>query len=367
MKILQLALSLGAGGAERLVLGLCNEHADNTDDEIVLVTLKDNSISKNVHYLPNLSKRVRFINLHCQSALQAKTIWRVLKIIRREKPDIVHCHTNVLLLFFPVIFLKNIYFFQTIHTLAKRQYDNANIIKRKIMAYLYSHNKVKPVTISQTCHQSYWDTYRLSNDICIYNGCEAMVTTDEHEIVKKEIDKLKRNDETVVFIHVARHHPVKNHKRLFRNFTRLEEEGYNFVLLVLGDNYDSLIDQYHNNRYILFLGAKNNVGDYLAQADYFVLSSDAEGLPMTLLEAMSMGVVPISTPAGGVVDVIKDGVNGYLAKSFEDEEFFQILTKAIHEKGTISSESLKKEYKEKYSIDICAEKYYDAYKKILST
>ena len=47
MKILQLALSLGAGGAERLVLGLCNEHADNTDDEIVLVTLKDNSISKN--------------------------------------------------------------------------------------------------------------------------------------------------------------------------------------------------------------------------------------------------------------------------------------------------------------------------------
>ena len=92
MKILQLALSLGAGGAERLVLGLCNEHADNTDDEIVLVTLKDNSISKNVHYLPNLSKRVRFINLHCQSALQAKTIWRVLKIIRREKPDIVHCH-----------------------------------------------------------------------------------------------------------------------------------------------------------------------------------------------------------------------------------------------------------------------------------
>ena len=63
MKILQLALSLGAGGAERLVLGLCNEHADNTDDEIVLVTLKDNSISKNVHYLPNLSKRVRFINL----------------------------------------------------------------------------------------------------------------------------------------------------------------------------------------------------------------------------------------------------------------------------------------------------------------
>ena len=46
MKILQLALSLGAGGAERLVLGLCNEYADNTDDEIVLVTLKDNSISK---------------------------------------------------------------------------------------------------------------------------------------------------------------------------------------------------------------------------------------------------------------------------------------------------------------------------------
>ena len=367
MKILQLALSLGAGGAERLVLGLCNKLADNTNDEIVLVTIRDSSVPKNVHYLPNLSPHVRFINLHCRSALKAKAIWRVLKIIRKEKPDVVHCHTNVLLLFSPVIFSKNIRYLQTIHTLAKRQYDNANIIKKMIMAYLYSHNKVKPVTISQTCHHSYLDSYRLNNDICIYNGCDALITTNNYEKVKDEINKLKKDEDTIVFIHVARHHPVKNHDRLFRNCTRLEKEGYNFVLLVLGDNYDSLVDQYRNNRHIVFLGAKNNVGDYMAQADFFVLSSDAEGLPMTLLEAMSMGVVPISTPAGGVVDVIEDGINGYLAKSYEDEEFFQIITKAIHEKGTISSDSLKKEYKEKYSIDICAEKYYDAYKKVLST
>ena len=363
MKILQLALSLGAGGAERLVLGLCNKLAYNTDDEIVLVTIKDNSIQKNVHYLPNLSQHVRLINLHCQSALQAKTIWRVFKTIRREMPDIVHCHTNVLLLFFPAILLRNIRYIQTIHTLAKRQYDNANIIKKKIMYYLFSHNKVKPVTISRTCHHSYLDSYKLNNDICINNGCEAMTTTNSYEMVKKEIDKLKKDEDTTVFIHVARHHPVKNHDRLLRNFIRLEKDGYNFILLILGDHYDSLIEQYQNNCHIAFLGAKSNVGDYLEQADFFVLSSDAEGLPITLLEAMSMGVVPISTPAGGVIDIIENGVNGYITENFEDEEFYQKLKQAIREKGTISSETIVKEYKEKYSIDICAEKYYDTYKK----
>ena len=45
----------------------------------------------------------------------------------------------------------------------------------------------------------------------------------------------------------------------------------------------------------------------MSLADYFVLSSDFEGLPLTLIEAMSMGITPICTPAGGVVDVIKDG------------------------------------------------------------
>ena len=362
MKILQLALSLGTGGAERLVVGLCNRFAANVNDEVVLVTILDDAIPGNIHYWPEVAPRVRLVNLHCQSALQVKAVWRAFNTIRKEAPDVVHSHTNVFLLFFPALFLKGIRYFQTIHTLAKRQYANAEFFKKTIMTYLYSHNKVKPVTISQTCHQSYMETYKLNNDICIDNGSESMATSASFNAVKKEIEKLKKNDETTVFIHVARHHPAKNHNRLFRAFMRLGKENRNFILLVLGDNYGRLVEDFQGNQHFFFVGVKSNVGDYMANADFFVLSSDVEGLPMTLLEAMSMGVVPISTPAGGVTDVIKNGVNGYLAKDFDDETFYSMIKQACLGRKNISSEIVRKSYEERFSMDVCARNYYDLYR-----
>ena len=86
-------------------------------------------------------------------------------------------------------------------------------------------------------------------------------------------------------------------------------EFLNFLLIVLGDKYHHWTDKLKGSQRICLLGLKENVGDYMAAADYYVMSSDWEGLPITLLEAMSMGVIPVSTPAGGVADVIKDGTN----------------------------------------------------------
>jgi glycosyltransferase involved in cell wall biosynthesis len=104
----------------------------------------------------------------------------------------------------------------------------------------------------------------------------------------------------------------------------------------------------------------------MKQADFFVLSSDYEGLPMTMLEAMSMGVVPISTPAGGVVDVVEDDVTGYLTDSFDDEEFYRRVRQAISEKGRIPRERIRKHYEQHFSMETCAAKYYEAYKTALT-
>jgi len=365
MKMIQMTYSLLAGGAERVVVGLSNRLAACEENEVVLVSVLDDAVPGNVFYLKDLSPRVRYMNLHCKRGLEPKAIWRVFQTIRKERPDVVHSHVSVVLLLLPTLFMRRVCYFHTIHHFAKQLKNEVGAVKGAMMEYLFKSNKVTPVTISEACSRSYRETYHVSNDTCVMNGCEPLTVTEEAPSVKREIEMLKHHPDDLVFIHVARHHPIKNHGRLFRNFLRLEKEGGRFILIVLGDHYESCQTELKDSKNIFLLGAKKNVGDYMAGADFFVLSSDSEGLPMTLLEALSMGVVPVSTPAGGVVDVIEDGVNGYLAESFDDEEFYRKIKQAISERGKIPSESIKQLYEKHFSMEACAENYYEAYKKAL--
>jgi glycosyltransferase involved in cell wall biosynthesis len=66
---------------------------------------------------------------------------------------------------------------------------------------------------------------------------------------------------------------------------------------------------------VLFLGHRNDVLDVLRALDIMVLSSDHEGLPIVLLEAMALGVVVVARAVGGIPEVIRDGVNGVLVDS----------------------------------------------------
>ena len=367
MKILQLALSLGAGGAERIAVSLCNRFSANADNEVILVSILDDSVPRNIHYLKDLSSNVRFVNLHCKTGLQIKAIWRVLRTIKKERPDVVHCHTHAVILLFPTLLIPEVHYFHTIHNMSEKIMARSGFLKRVIMNYLFKRNKVNPITISEACHLSYYDTFRISNDICISNGSEPLAITEDAESVKREIERIKNSPDTIVFIHVARHNPQKNHDKLFRTFLRLEDEGERCILIVLGEHYDSWKEKLKDSKSIFLLGAKKNVGDYMAQADFFVLSSDYEGLPMTLLEAMSMGIVPVSTPAGGVVDVVEDGVTGYLTQTFDDEEFYRKVKQAIHEKGRIVSERITDYYEKHFSMEVCARKYYETYRSVVMT
>jgi glycosyltransferase involved in cell wall biosynthesis len=63
---------------------------------------------------------------------------------------------------------------------------------------------------------------------------------------------------------------------------------------------------------VLFLGHRYDVYDVLRAFDLLVLSSDDEGLPMVLLEAMALGVVVVARAVGGLPEVIQDGKNGVL-------------------------------------------------------
>lgn len=363
MKILQIIYNLASGGAERFVVDMCNKLSNDKINEVYLLNINANT-PKEQHYLPNLSKKVIFKNIGAPKGLCMKSITGVYKAIKDIKPDIVHIHSSAVLIYLPALVYRKTKYIHTIHNVADKAISFQSL--RKFQGWLFRRN-VQPITISDLCQQSYIDFYKQNNAICITNGREKLETTNEYATVKKEIEGYKQGKTLPVFIHVARYAEQKNQKLLFETFEKLHNEGKKFLLLALGANYENS-PYMHLNRtgYIKILGAKQNVGDYLACADYFVLSSIYEGLPLSLLEAMSMGCIPISTPAGGVVDVIRDGVNGLMCPTFETNDYYNTISKVFDKDFSINKEVIIKDYEENYTMEICVNKYYDVYKSMLT-
>lgn len=66
------------------------------------------------------------------------------------------------------------------------------------------------------------------------------------------------------------------------------------------------------SEYLHFAGLQTEIRPYLKAMDIFMMSSEFEGLPIALLEAMSMEVMPACTNAGGIAELVRDGENGVI-------------------------------------------------------
>ena len=149
---------------------------------------------------------------------------------------------------------------------------------------------------------------------------------------------------------------------------QLHTENENVIAVVLGDClpvdqaiYDQLLSIKPPN--VHFLGKVDNIGDYLFQADAFVLSSIYEGLPISLLESLSIGLVPVCTAVGGVKDVVKEHI-GFLSGEVSTVSFTDTLKKFISASQIEidkKREACKALFQNEYSMEQCAEKYIKLY------
>lgn len=372
MKIVEFIPTLVPGGAERFVVDLCNEMAQYPQHEIILLNFGAEVSETRRFYEAQVSDKIRYINVKRSENIIDKLIclWRVFKVIMKEKPNIVHCHVHAYsYALMPAIFLrKRTKYIQTNHN---NPYKNIKPgLDKLIKTFFYKTRLIRLVTISPTCRKNYNEYMGFDSDNMIENGCRSISATTSITDVEKEIKQLLPSCHTVVFVNVARLQYQKHHELLVQAFNNLIDKGYDAILLQIGnkdankDKLKILMEMDHSKR-LFFLGPKKNVQDYLYQADAFCLSSRWEGAPISLLEASFCGCYPLCTPVCGCIDAIIGEDWGRMSKDESVEAYTELLESYIINKPQITRDKISKEYFDRYNMKTCAQKYLAYFESII--
>lgn len=123
----------------------------------------------------------------------------------------------------------------------------------------------------------------------------------------------------------------KNQILLINAFKELEKDFPDYRVVIYGDGEKRKEFESKAPESVTFMGRVSNVPDRIAGSEVFVLTSRQEGYPNALIEAMSLGLVCISTdcPCGGPRDLIRSGDNGLLIPMASDEEMVKELSDAL--------------------------------------
>ncbi len=357
--------SLYTGGAEKFCIDVCNELSRNNKNEVFLCSLEKLNERQEIMF-NKINSDVHFFSMN-KEGKHPTLMFDIYKMLQEIQPDIVHTHLRAQIYAAMGLIYNKIPNVHTVHSLAQKE---TTFGKRKIYKFLYKNFNFTPVSISSEVSKSVQQEYGKEFNLSIDNGVQKLEATDAFEKTKKWVESLKESNDTKIFVNIGRVYPVKNQKLLIQAFEKLIDEGVNAHLLIIGSR--KIVPEYAREceqvvRYkdkVHFLDEKSNVADYLLCADAFCLSSNHEGMPMTILESMSIGLPTIATPVGGIPDIVQDGINGFIADDLSVESFYKAMKRFLST-ADIEKSNIIETFDKKYSIAITTDRYYQLYQNIL--
>ena len=359
-KIVQMVPALGWGGAQVFCIQLCNELAKYPGYDVTLISMYTHDAQKHLP-LSMLDKKVKFISLGKKQGIDVKMFSKIYKTLKDIKPDVVHTHLHSGYYCF-YAYLKLKYPFKKVHTLHNLAKQDAPPHGRKMFKYFFRKHIIEAVTISDEVHKSAVEEYGSFIKTLIYNGSDDVKPSAAFNETADKINGIKKDKNTKVLLNVARITKQKNQKLLLDVMRTVQDQ--NVIAIILGDYvaddksvYDELVANKPNNVYLL--GKVTNVSDYLLCADAFVLTSTFEGLPISLLEALSAGAIPVCTPVGGIINIVTKDI-GFLSDNVSVDAFKVALQSYLNaDEPTIDrlKTNGKELYNKEFSMKTCAAKY----------
>ena len=320
MKCLFVASNMNFGGAERVMSILSNAWCDKGCEVKILLTgtpaQSKYTLSKQVELISCFSDTKKAIVPHLAIVKAVRSLCKLWK------PDVVISFYNDIAalsavaitgLHIPLIYSER----NDPNRTNQRPIDQ---VYRKIVE-----NRADKIVFQTKGAQACYPPKVQKKSVVILNPLDtsAFPTHDfSHE--KKEI------------VTVGRLEPQKNQKLLINAFSLIADEFPDYNLIIYGEGslrgeLESHIEQLNLQERVLLPGAKEGIQEYIKDASLFVLSSDYEGIPNALIEAMAIGLPCISTDCspGGARALIDNNVSGVIVPCGDSNELTQQMVRLL--------------------------------------
>lgn len=250
----------------------------------------------------------RWIETHIDRHLIWKLLYAFTALLKYLlcvwRYDIIHIHTSEL----PSVMRKYIFF------------KIAKLLRKKVVVHLHIGNQINEVTnnklyqnmfkgadaiivLSQSIRQKLEHSFNLKDKVhVIYNPCP-------------QVTDVKYSDESKQILFAGFLNKNKGYSILIQAFAKIATSFPDWKLVVAGsgelEEAKALVDSLHINTQVIFPGWVRGLQKETCfrRASVFCLASFAEGFPMAVLDAWSYGLPIVSTPVGGLPDVLSEGKN----------------------------------------------------------
>lgn len=325
MKIGFLIQNLSSGGAERATVSLCNMMATKGENpEIITFDSESN------FYTP--AEDVTVVNMNLQPIEKKQSFKRIISCIKRafeirrkikeRNLDVLVCMSSVMNLYglLSCMFTKTKVVGTERNNPYKYKADRINAFLKKLSAKL-----VDGFVFQTYAAAEYYAPSVLKKGTVIQN---AVFNPLVYEIEPSE-EKRK------IIYGVGRLSGQKNFEILIDAFKEVKEKHSDYKLIIFGEGekrevLQQRIDSCGLTKDAFLVGTNKDALRYVAQGSAFVLSSDYEGMPNVLMEALGVGTPCVSTRCKmGPEELITDGENGILTSVGSASELAQGINKII--------------------------------------
>lgn len=314
MKVMHVLNSRIYSGAEKVVCQIIKSFETGERVDMVYVSPQSDIVAQMLE-----AQHVTYLPIDSLSPANLR------QVIQAQKPDLIHAH-DMRASFVSSLCCGKIPVVSHIHNNA---YD-ARGLSAKSVAYLLAGFKAKHILwVSKSSYEGY-----LFHKLFEKKSSVLFNILDLEHIYEKKAQDENRYDFDLIY--VGRLTYQKDPQRLMRLCARLKESKPDLKAAVVGtgeleEETKQLCRDLGLAENVKFLGFQSNPIKMIADSKALVLTSRWEGTPMCALEAMALGTPVVSTPSDGMMDLIDNGVHGYLHE--KDEDLARSLLKLLCEDG----------------------------------